>query len=258
MFAPRTAFATVCQNMTLSEIGTETRQIGRHILIAGCALSLAACAGMNLDEDSAVGSHLSQPPQGVPLPKAEEVGDITIAGQNFAHAIMDLPAVSGASVPPLVQFNGVTSIIDQPIDTEPYTELLRDRLLLLTREKLRFLEHTLPPYVPGKKHKKSEDTQPVQNISNPDYEILAEMRGHATADFYRIQIEFVDAHSHQVLYSGLYHIRPEAGEQPAPEPAANNYQQAPPPSDNRPPVPESTVPDTAQPTTRMPSANAPL
>lgn len=241
--------------MTLSEIGTGTRQIGRHILIAGCALSLAACAGMNLDEDSVVGSRLSQPPQGAPLPKAEEVGDITIAGQNFAHAIMALPAVSGATVPPLVRFNGVTSIIDQPIDTEPYTELLRDRLLLLTREKLRFIEHTLPPYVPGKKHKKSEDTQPVQNISNPDFEILAELRGHATADFYRIQIEFVDAHSHEVLYNGLYHIRPEAGEQ-APEPAANNDQQPPP---SAPPVPESTVPDTAQPTTTAPpSGNAAL
>jgi hypothetical protein len=244
--------------MTLSEIGTGTRQIGRYILIAGCAVSLAGCAGMNLDEDNVTGSRLAQPPPGQPLPKAEEVGDITIAGQNFAHAIMDLPAVSGATVPPLVQFNGVTSIVNPPIDTEPYTELLRDRLLLLTREKLRFLEHTLPPYVPGKKH--AIDKQPVQNTSDPDFQILAELRGHAEADFYRIQIEFVDAHSHQVLYNGLYHIRPEAGEQQsAPEPAGNNVQQ-PPPEPDRPPVPQSTEPDSnvAQPTTREPSANAPL
>ena len=242
--------------MTLSEIGTGTRQIGRHILIAGCALSLAACAGMNLDEDSVVGSRLSQPPQGQPLPKAEEVGDITIAGQEFAHAIMALPAVAGATVPPLVKFNGVTSIVDQPIDTDPYTELLRDRLLLLTREKLRFLEHTLPPYVPGKKHK-SEDKQPVQNITDPDFIILAELRGHATADFYRIQIEFVDAHTKEVLYNGLYHIRPEAGEQQsAPESAGDNIQ--PPPPANQPPVPESNVPDTAQPTTTVPAGNTAL
>jgi hypothetical protein len=263
MFAPRTAFATVCENMTLPEIGTGTQHIGRYILIAGCALSLAGCAGMNMDEDSVVGSRLAQPPKGQPLPKAEEVGDITIAGQNFSHAIMDLPAVSGATVPPLVRFNGVTSIIMPPIDTEPYTELLRDRILLLTREKLRFFEHTLPPYIPGKKHR-SEDKQPVQNTSDPDFEILAEMRGHAEADMYRIQIEFVDAHSHEVLYNGLYHIRPEAGEQQnapesanAPEPSENNP--PPPLQDDRPPVPQA-VPDSnvAQPTTREPSANAPL
>ncbi len=223
-------------------------------------MTLAACAGMEMDEDNVVGSRLAQPPQGQPLPKAEEVGDITIAGQNFAHAIMDLPAVSGATVPPLVRFNGVTSIVTPPIDTEPYTELLRDRLLLLTREKLRFLEHTLPPYVPGKKHKASDHQQPVQNISDPDYEILAEMRGHAEADQYRIQIEFVDVHSRAVLYNGLYHIHPEAGEQQsAPEPAANNYQQQPPqqapPNPDRPPVPESNV---AQPTTSVPSGNTAL
>ncbi len=221
-------------------------------------MTLAACAGMNMDEDSVVGSRLSQPPQGQPLPQAEEVGDITIAGQNFAHAIMDLPAISGASVPPLVRFNGVTSIVTPPIDTEPYTELLRDRLLLLTREKLRFFEHTLPPYVPGKKHKSSEDKQPVQNISNPDYEILAELRGHAEADFYRIQIEFVDAHSHSVLYNGLYHIRPEAGEVAAPAPAANTYQQPPQEQPDRPPVPESQQSNVAQPTTAVPSGNTAL
>ena len=87
----------------------------------------------------------------------------------------------------------------------------------------------------------------MQNISNPDYEILAEMRGHATADFYRIQIEFVDAHTHDVLYSGLYHIRPEGGEVAAP--ASTDYQQAPPPEPDRPPVPQSQESNVAQPTT---------
>src|SRR5277367_6816622 len=110
---------------------------------------------------------------------------------------MNLPVVADASVPPLVQFTGVTSIVDKPIDTDPYTELLRDRLLLLTREKLRFVEHTLPPYVPPSKKgkKKAEPSQPDQNTTEPDYQILAELRGHAEDEFYRIQVEFVDIHS---------------------------------------------------------------
>ena len=113
-------------------------------MIAAFALALAACAPV----DDSIGSRLAQPPAGAPKPKPVEAGDIAIVGQEVAHSIMDLPVVAGASVPPLVQFTGVTSIIDKPIDTDPYTELLRDRLLLLTREKLRFVEHTLPPYVP--------------------------------------------------------------------------------------------------------------
>ena len=159
---------------------------------------------------------------------------------------MDLPAVSGAAVPPLVQFKGVTSIVDQPIDTDPYTELLRDRLLLITREKLRFVEHTLPPYVPGKHHK--ADAQPPQNTQNPDYEILAELRGHATADYYRIQVEFVDVKTGEVLYNGLYKIRPESGEQASP-PSAPESGQSTQAAPQAPPVPSS---DVEAPTTKVP------
>ena len=213
---------------------------------------------MNMDEDNAVGSRLAQPPQGVPLPKAEEVGDITIAGQEFCPRRHGLARrrrcgcarrwCDSTASPALSTSRSIRNLTRSSCAIACF---------LLTREKLRFIEHTLPPYVPGKKHK-SEDKQPVQNISDPDFEILAELRGHADAEFYRIQIEFVDAHSHEVLYNGLYHIRPEASDQQsAQEPAASNDQVAPPPS-AQPPVPESTVPDTAQPTTTVPSGNTAL
>ena len=222
---------------------------GRSFILLAGTLMLAACAGMmNDDEDSTVGSRLAQPPVGTPPQPAIEAGDIAIVGQEVAHSIMDLPVVSGAAVPPLVQFTGVTSIVDQPIDTDPYTELLRDRLLLLTREKLRFVEHTLPPYIPGKKHH-HEESQPVQNTENPDYEILAELRGHATADYYRIQVEFVDMRTREVLFNGLYHIRPEATDEPPTEaPASNPPDQAPPP----PPPPPVDGPGVEAPTTTSP------
>ena len=208
-------------------------QFGRNLSIVAFTLALAACAPV----DDSIGSRLSQPPAGTPQPKPTEAGDIAIAGQEVAHSIMDLPVISGAPVPPLVQFTGVTSIVDKPIDTDPYTELLRDRLLLLTREKLRFVEHTLPPYVPptkkGKK-KKEASPQPVQNTTEPDYEILAELRGHAEDDFYKIQVEFVDVHTNEVLFNGLYRIRREASEPPPPEPTPGDT--------TAPPVPDTAVP----------------
>jgi len=179
------------------------------------ALSLAACAPV----DDSIGSRLAQPPAGTPKPKPVEAGDIAIVGQEVAHSIMDLPVVASASVPPLVQFTGVTSIVDKPIDTEPYTELLRDRILLLTREKLRFVEHTLPPYVPpSKKKAKQAQPQPVQNTTEPDYQILAELRGRAEDDFYKIQVEFVDVHTNDVLFNQLYRIHKEASEEPPAQP----------------------------------------
>ena len=147
---------------------------------------LAACAPV----DDSIGSHLAQPPAGTPPQKPIDAGDIAIVGQEVAHSIMDLPVIADAPIPALVQFTGVTSIIDKPVDTDPYTELLRDRLLLLTREKLRFVEHTLPPYVPPAKKGKKEKAapQPVQNTKDPDYEILAELRGRADDGFTRSRL----------------------------------------------------------------------
>jgi hypothetical protein len=192
-------------------------KIGRNFTIAAFALTLVACAPV----DDSIGSRLTQPPAGTPPQKPVEAPDITIVGQEAAHSIMDLPVVADASTPPLVQFTGVTSIVDQPIDTDPYTELLRDRILLLTREKLRFVEHTLPPYVPPSKKGKKAPSQPVENTENPDYEILAELRGHAEDEFYKIQVEFVDIHTKEVLFSGLYRIRREASVEPSPEPSGD-------------------------------------
>ncbi len=237
--------------------------VGRYLGVAACALVLAGCAPME-EVDDTTGSRLAQPPPGTPPEKPIEAGDIAIVGQEVAHSITDLPAVSGAAVPPLVRFNGVTSIIVPPIDTDPYTELLRDRLLLLTREKLRFVEHTLPAYVPPtKKSKKKTETQtqPVQNLTNPDYEILAEMRGHAEADTYRIQVEFVDVHSGQILFNSVYRIHKES---PV-EPSQDAVQMPPPPE---PPGQPSSAPpaapvqdqqhDLAAPTTSAPSGNTTL
>jgi len=216
------------------------------MIIGACALALVGCASME-DEDKTdvIGSRLEQPPVGAPRPVPAEAGDIAIAGQEVAHSLMDLPVVANATVPPLVQFKGVTSIINPPIDTAPYTILLRDRLLLITREKLRFVEHTLPPYIPGKKRRSSE-SQPSQNTTNYDYQILAELRGRANADYYKIQVEFVDAHTGDVLFNGLYRIRPEASDESAPEPATTSESQSMQiPDQSLPPPPQQTAPPPA-------------
>jgi hypothetical protein len=222
--------------MMLFESRNGMKQFGQKLIMAAGVCSLVGCASIQ-DEDKvdAVGSHLAQPAPGAPRMAPTEAGDIAIAGQEFSHSIMDLPAVSGASVPPLVRFNGVTSIINPPIDTEPYTGLLRDRLLLITREKLRFIEHTLPPYIPGKKHK--SESQPAQNTSDPDYQILAELRGRPDADFYKIQIEFVDIHNSDVLFTGLYRIRREGPSEQASDSAPESQQIQAPPQSEPPPSP---------------------
>ena len=116
----------------------------------------------------------------------------------------------------------------------------------------------MPPSKKGKKKKSEEEQQPAQNITNPDYEILAEIRGHAEADTYRIQVEFVDVHSNQILFTGLYRIRKEAENQPAPDVAPDV---APPPSqppENQPPPPPAPPSDLTAPTTSSPSGNQTL
>ena len=213
--------------MILFQNSVQSKKIARNLTLTAFALALAACAPV--DENDAIGSHLAQPPAGVPVPPPIEANDIAIVGQQVASGIMNLPAIADAPVPPMVQFTEVTSIMDKPIDTEPDTQLLRDRLLLLTREKLRFVERTLPPLV-LKKGKKAV-TQPVAGISEPDYEILAELRGHVDAEFYKIQVQFVDIHSSQVLFDGLYRIRKEAVDQPPP--ATGNYGNNPAPRKKR-------------------------
>jgi hypothetical protein len=218
--------------MILFQMATGMKQFGRNFTIAAFALTLAACAPV----DDSIGSRLAQPPAGTPPQNSVDAGDIAIVGQEVAHSIMDLPVVGSAPVPPLVQFTGVTSIVDKPIDTDPYTELLRDRLLLLTREKLRFVEHTLPPLVivSSKKGKGKEAApQPAQNTTEPDYEILAELRGHAEDEFYKIQVEFVDVNTKEVLFNGLYRIRKEASIQPSPDQSDDTQ---------APPVQDATVP----------------
>jgi hypothetical protein len=209
--------------------------------MAVLALAMTACAPV----DDSIGSHLAQPPAGTPPQKATEAGDIAIVGQDVSRSIMELPVIANATVPPVVQFTGVTSIVDKPIDTEPYTELLRDRLLLLTREKLRFVEHTLPPYVPPtKKGKKKAAAAPPAENTEADYQILAELRGHAEADFYKIQVEFVDTRSNEVLFNGLYRIQPEASLDSSPGMSGDS---SPPPPSPPPAAPPTSTPDTGAP-----------
>ncbi len=226
------------------------RQWGRGAFLVVAALSLAACA----EVDDTTGSRLTQPPPGTPPPKPTPAGDITIVGQEMGHAIIDLPEIANAAVPPLVQFTGVTSIIVSPvpIDTEPYTDLFRDRLLLITRLKLRFIEKTLPPLVvaPSKKAKKKAATAvPEQNTTNPDYQILAELRGRYDADLYKIQVEFVDLHSGNVLINNLYSIRKEAqpSAQPAESPADDSTYEHLPPPEAQPPPDSAPQPPVASP-----------
>ncbi|HEV3272453.1 MAG TPA: hypothetical protein VGZ93_09755 [Candidatus Methylacidiphilales bacterium] len=237
--------------MTLFQIKPGHARFARSLAVAAFALTLAACAPV----DDTIGSHLAQPPAGTPPEKPVEAGDIVIVGQEVAHSIMDLPAVADAPVPPLVQFTGVTSIVDKPVDTEPYAQLLRDRLLLITREKLRFVEHTLPPYVPSGKKKKKTAPPPVEETETPEYEIVAELRGRADAEFYKIQIQFVDLQSNEVLFNGLYRIRKEAADQPPPDPSDDTQ---PPP--DRTPQESATpqVPAEEAPTTNAPASNGTL
>lgn len=194
-------------------------RMGHGFAVVACALALVACAPV----DDTIGSRLTQPPPGTEPQKPTDAGDIAIVGQEVAHAIMDLPQVADATTPPLVQFTGVTSIVvsKEPVDTDPYTELLRDRLLLITREKLRFVERTLPPLVlakPKKIKSKKELPASVPVNSNPDYELLAELHGNSDDKFYKIQVQFVDAHTRDVLFNGLYRISKEAAPQPSDDP----------------------------------------
>jgi hypothetical protein len=185
------------------------------LVLAALALGLAACAAVDIDDTT--GSALTQPPPGTPPPQPIDANDIVIVGQLVAHSIMDLPAVADATNPPMVQFNGVTSIISGPVpvDTDPYTELFRDRLLLLTREKLRFVEHTLPPLVIDSPKKSKKKKPPVpEMVEVPDYQILAEMRGRSEDDLYKIQVQFVDAQTGEILFDELYRIRKEAPPEP--------------------------------------------
>ena len=201
--------------MTLMRTLLKMRPLGRGLVLAALALGLAACAAVDIDDTT--GSALTQPPPGTPPPQPIDANDIVIVGQLVAHSIMDLPAVADATNPPMVQFNGVTSIISgpMPVDTDPYTELFRDRLLLLTREKLRFVEHSLPPLVIDAPKKSKKKKPPVpEMVEVPDYQILAEMRGRSEDDLYKIQVQFVDAQTGEILFDELYRIRKEAPPEP--------------------------------------------
>lgn len=218
------------RRMIFSQMTGGRKQPGRSVLLAIGALALTGCLG---SVDDSVNSHLTQP-AGATSQTPVEAGDIAIAGQNFAKEIRNLPEVVNAPKPPMVQFTGVTSVVvgKVPVDTDPYTQLLRDRLVLGGREKLRFIERELPPLVvaPPKKAKtksKKDVAPPVAVNSDPDYQVLAELRGNYDGDLYKIQMQFVDFHTGAVLFNGLYRIRKEIQPPPseAPVPASQPAQE---------------------------------
>lgn len=238
-------------------------------MLTMAALALAACAG---EVDDTTGSRFTQPPAGSPPVVPTPAGDVTIVGQEVGHAIIDLPEIANATTPPLVQFTGVTSIVKNEngtpadIDTQPYTDLLRDRILLITREKLRFIERTLPPLQvsSSKKKKKSSTTTPPVNSTNPDYEILAELRGHVDAKFYRIQVQFVNMQTRDVLFNQVYSIGKEtpSADQTVVQPVNPKNDAVEPPSmvpvqDPMAPAPPPVAPAEPPPATTPPSGNAP-
>ena len=213
----------------------------------GAVVALSSCGTTQQELDDTTGSRLIQPapvPNAPPRP-AEEVGDVAIAGQVVAHAILDIPAIASAPTPPLVNFTGVTSLVvgPPPVDTEPYTTLLRDRLLLLTRLKLRFVERTLPPFSSGKKSKNAPAPAPV--VDTHEYKLLAELRGKTTSDLYWLQIQFIDTRTNELLYDGLFRIRKEASEQPVYETAQPTASPTYQPTDQQPPQPNYAPTDNA-------------
>jgi hypothetical protein len=215
--------------------------LARRSVFLGAALALAGCA--------------SQPMHPVQTSEVDTVtgltvisaGDIAIVGQLVSHSIMDLPEVAGASKPPLVRFAGVTSQINGPIDTGIYTALLRDRILLLTREKLRFVERQLPPLGSHKHHKGGG---PLDVDTDADYKIAAQLRGNYGDDTYLVEVEFEDIHTGESLFTGSYRINREQEPSPTetPQPIGNpDIQQSgiestepnPPPDEAAPPPPQN-------------------
>jgi hypothetical protein len=233
-----------------------SRDVGRSglekLALLAAVLSLAACAGE--ERDDTTGSRLYQAPipQGQKGPPPIEAGDIAIAAQLFSHDIRELPQVSGLTVPQLVQFAGVTSIVRDengqlaPVDTQPYTDLLRDRLLLGDREKLRFVERQLPAFHTKTAHKDAEAPIQVDN-GDANFRVLAELRGHANSNALRIQMEFV-ARDGSILLNNTYRIRPEAAGSGATETISD--QDVPPmpsPPEPQRPAPSSQSADTGVP-----------
>ena len=181
-------------------------------LLLGAAVALAGCAStpMHPVQTSEVDTVTGQ--------SVISAGDIAIVGQLVSHSIMDLPEVADApsDKPPLVRFAGVTSQINGPIDTSIYTALLRDRILLLCREKLRFVERQLPALGSHKHH-----GGPLDVDTDADYKIAAQLRGNYDDDTYLVEVEFIDIHTGESLFTGSYRISrevPQAPQSPTEEP----------------------------------------
>jgi hypothetical protein len=226
------------------------REGWRGFYLGAAGLALAGCATTINDDISK--SQLAQPTMDEHGQVITEAGDIAIAGQMAAHSIMDLPEVAEAAKPPLVEFKGVTSIVTGPVNTQPYTDLLRDRLLLITREKLRYVERQLPP-LHAHKGKHHEEGGSIDVDTNAEYEILAELRGEYGADNYRVQIQFVDISTRQPLFNGLYNIRHE--EQDEAPPQDTTQQPIEPTNPNPTPIDEDASPPPPPP---MPAGNSGL
>ena len=200
-------------------------------LLASPLVLLTACTK---PQDERLGSRLVQPPTGAPLPPPEDIGDIAVAGSNIAEAIRTLPEIVSAPKPPIIQLQAVTSIvINGPVDTEPYANLLRDRLNAGDDNKVHYMERQLPQL----NHVKRERSDDDANMS-ADYNLFAELQGNARNSYLTIQVQLIDARTSQVVFDKSYHIRQEGPSSdapgganvetqivdPAPTPGTNPYQ----------------------------------
>jgi hypothetical protein len=165
------------------------------------------------------------------------MGDLAVAGSNIAQSIRSLPEILAAAKPPIIQLQGVTSIvINGPIDTEPYADLLRDRLNAGDDNKVHYMERQLPQLHHERREKSDDDLS-----MSPDYQLFAELQGNAKKPTLTLQIQLINVHTQQVAFDHRYHISQEApstdapgggynGDQniqtvePAPTPGSNPYE----------------------------------
>ncbi len=193
---------------------------------------------MNDDDDGPpVGSHLVQPAAGQLRPKPEEAGDIAVAGSTMAQEIRTLPVILAAPKPPIIQLQGVTSIVQNgPIDTEPYSNLLRDRLNAGDDNKVHYMERQLPQ---ARHHREGSDNDLDMSA---DYQLMAELQGNARHPMLTLQVQLIDAHTNQIVFDQSYRIRQEAASPDAPGGAGDNTPPPPEIAPTPPPSDPTTIP----------------
>ncbi len=193
------------------------------VLLASSAWLLTGCEG----EDYTLTSRLSQSGKFEQRPKPDDVGDLALAGSNIAQQIRTLPVITSAAHPPIIELQGVTSVVTNGIiDTEPYADLLRDRLNAGDDNKVRFMERQLPQT--AVKHRHGAKPASDEDVS-PDYRLFAELQGNASKPVLVLQIQLIDANSNAIVFDHSYVIQKETGsDSPAGDMGVEQQMQPPP------------------------------